>query len=94
MNKVVDRIENMTKRTKLILSLVGISAVIVPAILLLVISKNTKSEPQVVNSKRSVDAQNIEKTAKTVPTPNVIASPTPKSGSSSASPKQSTNSAQ
>lgn len=94
MSKVVDGFENMNKRTRLILSLVGISAVVVPAILLLVLSKNTKPEPQIANSKRAVDAQNIQKTANTVPSPSIIPSPSPKSASASASPKQGTSSAQ
>ena len=92
MSKMVDQIENMNKRTRLILSLVGISAVIVPAILLFVLSKNTQPEPQIENGKRTVDSQNIGNTvSKVQPTPSPI--PSPKQATTSASPSSATGSA-
>ncbi len=94
MGKVIDGFENMNKRTKLILSLVGVSAVVVPALLLLVLSKNTGQEPQVATSKRTVDAQNIEKSAKATPLLQAVPTPSPKAGTASAEPKQGTGSAE
>ncbi|MBI3341699.1 hypothetical protein HY024_01100 [Candidatus Curtissbacteria bacterium] len=93
MNKMVENIENMNKRTRMILSLVGISAVVVPAILLLVLSKTGKQEPKIVDSKRSVDTQNIERTVSKSPVPTIAPSPTPAQSTSSASPKAGTSSA-
>lgn len=79
---MINNIENMNKRTRMILSLVGISAVVVPAALLVLVSTRTLKEPDVATTTRSVDTGNIEKSVKVIPSPVV----TPKSASPSALP--------
>lgn len=85
---MINNIENMNKRTRMVLSLVGVSAVVVPAVLLLVVSSRTLKEPEVGTNTRSVDTGNIEKTVKLTPSPAA----TPKIASSSALPAESTSS--
>lgn len=92
MAEIVEKFENMPKRMKLILSFLGVCAVVVPAILLLVVSSATKKEPEVVTTKRSVDSQNIEKMAKTTPSPSLKVIATPVPASPSARPAESTSS--
>lgn len=88
---LMDNMQNMNKKTRLLLSVIGVSAVVVPAILLLVVSKSAKQEPQVTTGKRSVDTNSIERSAKTVATPKPAA--TPKTSTGSAAPQQGTSSA-
>lgn len=80
-------IENMSKRTKIILSCVGIGAVVVPVVLLLLISGQTRQVPEVPKAKRPLDTKSLENTAKKTVPANIIlpSSPIP-SASSSASP--------
>ena len=73
----------MSKKTKLILSLIGMSAVIVPAILLIVATSRTKEAPSVPTQDRQIDDQNISDSVNKFSPP-----PSPLSGSSSASPSQ------
>ena len=89
MNKMIDNIENMNKKTRMILSLVGVSAVVVPAILLLVVSRSAIREPDVAGGTRTVDSGNIEKTVKTTPSPVPTNTSAPKSASPSAKPAES-----
>lgn len=77
--------ENMSKRTKMMLSLVGVSAVMVPALLLLFASSRTQSVPEVSDTKRTIDQSNLEKSAKKVPVASPVALPSP--ASPSATPK-------
>lgn len=89
MNQIAENFENMNRKTKIILSIVGVSAVVVPALLLMLVTSSTKKEPDVATSKRVVDPNNIER-SKIAPTP----SPAPaNSSTSSAAPKQGTGSA-
>ena len=81
-------------KQKLLLSAIGVSAVVIPAVLLIVLTARTKSQPQVPTTNRSIDARNVEETAKkfvpVVPSPSpVVNSPTPQP-----SPQQGTPSAQ
>lgn len=66
--------ENMSKRVKIILSVVGIAAVVVPALLLVFLSSGTQPVPQVSQAKRSVDVNSLEDTVKrTMPDSNAPA---------------------
>ncbi len=69
----------VNKQTKLILSILGISAVVVPVLLLVFLSgKALKQEPEISSEKRSVDTQNLEETVKKIPKKEpVFASPQP-----------------
>ena len=76
----------MNKRTKLILSIVGVSALVVPAILLIVMTSRTQKLPEVSSGKREIDTQTIVDTIKkSQPTPSPLPSPSP--ATPSASPK-------
>ncbi len=58
----------MSKITKLILSVVGVAAVVVPAILLIVTTSRTKEVPAVPSGEREIDTKNIrESTGKFEP---------------------------
>ncbi|OGD83210.1 hypothetical protein A2165_04240 [Candidatus Curtissbacteria bacterium RBG_13_40_7] len=50
----------MDKRTKLIISVIGVCAVVIPALLLIFLAPNTKTEPQVSSDSRSIDQTSIE----------------------------------
>lgn len=56
----MEAFENMNKKTKIILSIVGICAVVVPALLLIFVSRSTDKVPEVDNGKRQIDQKNIE----------------------------------
>ncbi|MDP2632176.1 MAG: hypothetical protein Q8P25_00440 [Candidatus Curtissbacteria bacterium] len=49
----------MNKKTKLILSLVGVAAIVVPAILLVVATSKTVEVPSVPSEDRQIDETNI-----------------------------------
>lgn len=91
MANLMDNVQNMNKKTRLVLSIVGISAVLVPAILLFTLSKLSVQEPQVGTGKRSVDTASIERSVKAIPTPKPLSSP--KASTPSAAPRQGTSSA-
>lgn len=85
MTSVVEKMENMNKKTKLILTIVGVAAVIVPAILLYVFSGRPAKEPNVSTGTRQIDTDAVEKSAKELPdSKQPISLPNP--GSSSAVP--------
>ncbi len=76
-------IENMSKKTKFILSCVGIGAVVVPVVLLLLMSGQTRQVPEVPKAKRPLDTKSLENTAKKTLPNNIIL---PSSSSPSAPP--------
>lgn len=74
----------MSKKTKLILSVIGLGAVVVPAVLLLVLTARTKEVPDVPTEDRQINTKNIQDaTDKLVPSRAPFASP----ATSSATPK-------
>ena len=75
----------MNKRTKLILSIIGASAIIIPVVLLVVLTKNPGQDLQLSSDKRSIDTKTIEESVKNVPKPQQI-SPMPSPATPSASP--------
>lgn len=92
MPNMIDNIENMNKKTKMILSAIGVCAVVVPAILLWIVSSNSRQEPEVDNSSRPVSGTTLTApTVRTTPTPVVV---TPAPATNSAVPQQGTSSAQ
>ncbi len=77
----------MTKKTKLILSIIGVAAIIVPAFLLIITSGRSNIAPSVSSSKRTIDSKDITNKVKSLPSPSpriAISSP---SSTASASPK-------
>lgn len=80
----MEAFQNMNKKTKIILSFVGIAAVLVPAVLLMLTSSNSRKEPVIDSSTRQIDQINVgdQKNVKSVtpgPTP-VSATPPSVSG--------------
>lgn len=73
----MEAFENMNNKTKLILSIVGICAVAVPALLLMFVSGNTNQIPEVNTEKRKIDQKNIENIKNKSVTPPTIFFPTP-----------------
>jgi len=69
----------------LILSIIGASAIIIPVILLLVLTKNPGQDLQLSSDKRSIDTKTIEESVKNVPKQQQIF-PTPSPATPSASP--------
>lgn len=57
------------KRTRLILSVVGIAAVIIPAILLVVFSAKDKKQPNVSTSSRQINPSTVEEAVGKYPKP-------------------------
>ncbi|MEK9147201.1 MAG: hypothetical protein AAB639_03315 [Patescibacteria group bacterium] len=86
----------MNKKTKLILSIIGVAAIVVPSVLLLLISSRNVPAPQVSTDKRQIDTKNVQESAASAqpsPTPLPSPSPTP-SPSPEASPSEGTPSGQ
>lgn len=79
-------IENMSKRTKIILSFLGIAALVVPVVLLLLMSGQTKRVPEVSQSKRTLDTKSLENTAKKTLPNTIILPPSPSPSAPPASP--------
>jgi len=50
----------MNKNTKIILSVLGIGAVVVPAIFLILFTKNSAIEPNLPSENRTIDEKSIE----------------------------------
>lgn len=74
----------MNKQTKIILSIIGIAAIAVPAILLTVLTKDADLEPNVDSSSRKIDTNSIQNIVSKSPLPRVgLPSPTPASPSAS-----------
>ena len=75
----MEAFENMNKKTKIILSFVGICAVVVPALLLMFVSRTTQEAPIVDSGKRQIDQKNIEdiKNKSSAPTNIFVPSPSP-----------------
>lgn len=78
----------MTKSVKFILSILGVSAIIVPAILLVILTKNAPETQSVQSAPRTIDKKTIEDAVKKIPSPSPqIFLPSPRPSSPSASPK-------
>jgi len=70
----------MNKQTKMILTVIGLGAIIVPAILLIVASSGSRESPDPASGNRTIDAQNIEETVNRIPRkPAEVYSPPPPS---------------
>lgn len=72
----------MSKTVKIILSIVGLAAVIVPALLLIFLGGKSTPEPEVASDARQIDTQSIKDAAgKTQPMQPEFASPSPATSS-------------
>lgn len=83
----------MNSKTKLLLSIIGLSAIIIPAALLVFLtSKTSQDTPNIPTGARQIDKKNIEDTVKRIPKQDVVFA-SPKSSTPSASPAGATSSA-
>jgi hypothetical protein len=73
----MESFENMSKKAKIILSIIGISAVLVPAALLMFVSQNTQVPPQANDAPRQIDQINVPDQKNAIPTPPPVLNPTP-----------------
>ncbi len=76
----------MSKRTKIILSFLGIAALVVPVVLLLLMSGQTTRVPEVSGAKRPLDTNSLENTAKKTLPNNIVLPPSPLPSASPSSP--------
>jgi len=77
----------MDKKTKLILSIIGAGAILLPAVLLLFLTGKTPPEPEVSSGSRQLNTQAIkEAVEKTPPKQPEFPSPTPATPSAKPSP--------
>ena len=81
----------MNKTTKIFLSMLGLAAIIIPAVLLIVFTSRVQKQPDVSSGSRQIDQSAVESVASKYPKP-VFASPSP--ASSSAQPIGASQSAQ
>lgn len=77
----------MSKKTKLILSIIGLAAVIIPVLLLLFLTgRASKQAPDISSEKREIDTKNIEEAVRKAPKPQ-IKLPSASGATGAASPK-------
>ena len=88
----------MNKNTKIILSVLGIGAVVVPAIFLILFTKNSQVETNLPSENRTIDEQSIESAVEKIqPKEPQFPSPspaTPSAGQNQSQKPESTKSAQ
>lgn len=76
----------MNKRTKLVLTAVGLAAILVPVFLLITLSSRPQKAPDVSGDKRNIDAKNVQDAAKRVVSPSPSPAPSEQFSTQSASP--------
>ncbi len=69
--------ENMKTKTKIVLTIVGVSAVLVPAALLIMVSQNTQIPPQANDAPRQIDQTGVGETETINPGSSPLLIPTP-----------------
>lgn len=68
----------MNKRTKLILSVIGAAAILVPVVLLITLSGRSPTTPNVSPEKRNIDTGNVGEVVKrSAPSPVILPSAPP-----------------
>lgn len=78
--------ENMKTRTKIVLSLIGISAVLVPVALLMFVSQNTQTASQSNDAPRQIDKVDVGDQKNPEPSSSPLIKPTPSPLTASPSP--------
>ena len=81
----------MNRTTKIFLSILGLAAIIIPAVLLIVFTSKAQKQPNVSTGSRQIDPSTVENIESKYPKP-VFATPSP--ASSSAKPIGASQSAQ
>lgn len=70
----------MDKKTKLILTIIGVAAIVIPAVLLVVVAGRSSKVPEVPTEKRQIDAESVQQaTQKNLPGETFSPSPSPTS---------------
>lgn len=77
----------MNKRTKLILSVIGVSAVVLPVVLLVLLTSGGEQAPEIPGDRRQLDTRNVEEAAKRTVPVTVTPVSTPEPATPSASPE-------
>lgn len=71
----MEAFENMSKRAKIILSLIGAAAVLVPAALLMITSSGPAKSPDIDSATRQIDQINVGDKKNVSPTPTPLPTP-------------------
>lgn len=77
----------MNKRTKLILSVIGVGALVLPVVLLVLLTERGGQVPEISTERRQLDTQTVEEAAKRTVPVTVTPVPTPAPATPSASPE-------
>lgn len=72
----------MNRTAKIVISAIGLAAVIVPAVLLIIFSAKGQAQPNVSNSTRQIDQGKVDEIVSKHP-PIILVSPKPASSSAS-----------
>lgn len=83
---------NTNKKTKFILSMVGVSAILIPAILLVVFTSRAQKDVRPSTATREIDKKAIEEKVKNVPKQQLVF-PSPTASTPSAKPPEGSSSA-
>ena len=65
----------MSKQTKLILTVLGLAAIVVPVVLLLTLSSKPSPTVNIPSGNRNIDTQNIQDITNEAPSPSPVPSP-------------------
>lgn len=76
--------------TKFLLSILGVGAIVVPAILLIVLTKNSPQTENTQSAPRTIDKKTVDDAVKKIPSPSpIFILPSPRVSSPSATPNPS-----
>lgn len=71
----------MNRTAKIVISAIGLAAVIVPAVLLIIFSARSQAEPKVSNGSRQIDSNKVDEIVSKHPP--ILVSPKPATSSAS-----------
>ncbi len=74
-------------KKKIVLSLIGLAALVVPVVLLIVFTGNNAKQPTTSSEQRVIDPQAVENVVNKFPTPPPVNIPSPSPSTRSATPK-------
>ena len=72
------------EKKKVILSLIGLGALIIPVVLLIIFSNRSTKQPEVSMENRSINPQTVQDVVSKIPTPEPIIFPSPSPATNSA----------
>ena len=71
-------------KKKIVLSLIGLAALIIPVVLLIVFTNRSRTQPSVSEGDRIIDPQTVQDVVDTIATPKPILLPSPSPATQSA----------